>query len=343
MNRYSLFFTAPETVQVQGESVNKPRRDQVMVETKYSAISSGTELLLYTDNIPENMPVDLTLDNYSGIFAYPMKYGYATVGRVTDVGRVVDPTWVGKTVFSFHPHETHFLASETELIPLPDDLAPEDALFLPTMESAINFVMDGEPLIGERVAIFGQGIVGLLTTALLSRYPLEKILTFDFHELRRKQSTELGAAASFHPEKIDESEKIKEMLSEDDDFIGADLLFELSGASEALNDAIDLAGYESRIIVGSWYGAKKPSLNLGNAFHREHLRIISSQVSQIPSRFTGRWTKQRRLDVTISLLRQIKPSQFITHRISFNDAPKAYQLLHEKPEEALQVIFKYQT
>ena len=341
MNRNSLYFTAPETVEIQGETINQPRRDQMMVETKFSAVSPGTELLLYRNQIPTDMPLDQVLETYAGTFEYPVKYGYACVGTVTDVGRVVDPTWVGKTVFTFHPHESHFLASENELIPLPDDLSPEDALFLPHMESAVNFVMDGQPSIGETVAVLGQGPVGLLTTALLSKYPLGHLLTFDRHENRRVLSEALGADGSFEPQGAELSESVRTLLTSDGAFLGADLLFELTGEPAALNAVISLAGYESRVVIGSWYGSKTAELKLGDSFHRNHISLISSQVSRLPSKFTGRWTKQRRFEIVQSMLRETALSELITHRVPFSDAPDAYRLLAKQPEEAIQVIFEF--
>ncbi len=130
-------------------------------------------------------------------FSYPLKYGYASVGRITQIGPNVSPNLLGKLVFSFNPHETHFVSASDRLIVLPEDLTPEAACFLPNMETAVSLVMDGRPLIGETVAVFGQGVVGLLTTALLARMPLGKLVTFDRHPLRRQASLALGAGKCF--------------------------------------------------------------------------------------------------------------------------------------------------
>jgi len=341
MNRKSLYFTEPETIEIREETLNQPGRDQLLVETQSTAISPGSELLLYQGNIPADMPQDPILETYSGTFEYPLKYGYACLGKVVDVGRTVAPTWIGKTVFAFHPHESHFLATEAEIIPVPDDIDPEDALFIPNMETAISFVMDGQPMVGESVAIVGQGIVGLLTTALLRQFPLEQIVTFDLHQNRRETSEDLGASKSLNPKEKNFQNKYKTLFSREGKFAGADLIFELSGSPEALNLAMQLAGFESRLVVGSWYGSKTAEINLGESFHRNHLQIISSQVSRIASQFAGRWTKTRRFEVVQQMLRQIKPSQLITHRVAFEDADEAFELLSQKPDEAIQVVLEY--
>ncbi len=341
MNRKSLYFTQPETIEIRQETLTKPGRDQLLVETQLSAISAGTELLLYHGKIPENMPQDPSLEAYSGTFEFPVKYGYATIGKVVDVGRTVAPTWIGQTVFSFHPHESHFLATESELVPVPENLAVEDALFLPNMESAVSFMMDARPIIGESVAVLGQGVIGLLTTALLQRFPLGKIITFDLFENRREKSLELGATASFDPSRNNIEKSIGSHFSSDGEFIGADVIFELSGSPDVLNLALQIAGFESRILVGSWYGSRTANLHLGESFHRDHIRMISSQVSRISSQFSGRWTKSRRFETVIKMLNEINPSTLITHRVSFENADRAYQLLDDQPDEAIQVILEY--
>jgi len=341
MNRRSLYFTEPETIEIREETLNQPGRDQLLVETQSTAISPGSELLLYRGNIPSDMPQDPILEAYSGTFEYPLKYGYACIGKVVDVGRTVAPTWIGKSVFAFHPHESHFLATESEIIPIPDEIDAEDALFMPNMETAVSFVMDGQPMIGESVAVIGQGVVGLLTTALLKQYPLKQVVTFDLYKNRRENSEDFGASKSLDPEEKNFQKKYQSLFSRDGEFAGADLVFEISGSPDALNLAMQLAGFESRLVIGSWYGSKTAEINLGESFHRNHLQIISSQVSRIASKFSGRWSKSRRFEVVESMLKQIQPSKLITHRISFEEAGEAFELLSNKPDEAIQVVLEY--
>src|SRR5262245_53880265 len=167
MKRLALYFTAPYRVSVQEEPLAPPAADQVMVQTLVSAISPGTELLFYRGQVPTDLPVDETIAALASEVRFPLKYGYAAVGRVMAVGAQVAPDWQDRLIFSFHPHESHFLAALDELMPVPP-VSPETASFLPNMETAVNFLMDGQPLIGEQVVVFGQGVVGLLTTALLA-------------------------------------------------------------------------------------------------------------------------------------------------------------------------------
>ena len=122
---------------------------------------------------------------------------------------------------------------------------------------------------------------------------------------------------------------------------GADLAYELSGTPEALDQVIALTGFDGRVIVGSWYGSKRASLDLGGRFHRSRIRLISSQVSTIASELRGRWSKARRFEVAWEMLREIQPERFITQRIPLNEAPGAYQLLDQSPGETIQMILTY--
>jgi threonine dehydrogenase-like Zn-dependent dehydrogenase len=259
------------------------------------------------------------------------------VGEVVELGPDVENHWLARRVFTFNPHEDHFIAHIDGLLPVPEHLSTENAVFLPNMETAINFLMDGHPLIGERAAVFGQGIVGLLTTALLASFPLAELLTVDPIEKRRAVSLELGATQSISPATATEFKPARES----DTIDGYDLIYELSGTPEALDQAINLTGFDSRIVVGSWYGEKKAPLTLGREFHRNRVKIISSQVSTIAAEHRGRWDKERRFSLAWEKLTQIEPAHLITHRFHLHQAADAYRLLDQQPAEAVQIIFDY--
>jgi 2-desacetyl-2-hydroxyethyl bacteriochlorophyllide A dehydrogenase len=339
MTRLSLYFTGPKSVEVREEDVPVLKPDQVLIRTLFSAISGGTELLVYRHQISPEQALDANIRSLSGNFQYPLKYGYSAIGKVIATSPEIDPVWVGKTVFSFNPHESYFPAYPDELIEIPDGIDPLDALFLPNMETAVNLVMDGCPLLGEKVVIFGQGVVGLLTTSILAQFPLKNLVTLDRFPLRRRISQQLGAEISLDPVSKESMMQIMSLFK-DDYSSGADLTYEISGNPEALNAAIQLTGFDGRIIVGSWYGSKPVNLSL-NTFHRGRIRLISSQVSTIASNFLGRWNKNRRFNIVRQMLDKVKPSQFISRQLPLSRAPDAYRILDENPGEVIQIIFTY--
>jgi len=345
---HTLYFTAPKQVEIRESILPTLKENEVLVETTCSAISAGTEMLVYRGQFPHVVDVH---DNLSSDLNYPLAYGYACVGTVKEIGTQVDKSWRNKLVFAFQAHASHFIInpSREALILLPESISPETACFLPNMETAVNLVQDGAPILGERVLVLGQGVIGLLTASLLSEFPLESLVTVDNYELRRnairvegqrskvKNTTPRNFRLStFDPSKKDFHEQAKSILQS-----GADLAFELSGSPSALNDAIALTTFSGRVVIGSWYGQKHAEIDLGGAFHRSRIKLISSQVSTIAPELSGRWDKSRRFDVAWKALERIKPEKWITHRFSLNDAHKAYQLLDENPQETIQVIFSY--
>lgn len=337
VTRKTLYFTAPREVELREESLPALKPDEVLVETVCSAISAGTEMLVYRGQFPH---IKETYDRYSNDLEYPLAYGYACVGVVRELGEKVDAHWRDRFVFGFQPHTTHFIARTDSLLLPPASLPAEACSFLPNMETAVNLVQDAAPLLGERVLVLGQGVVGLLVASLLREFPLEVLVTSDCYELRRKASLELGVDDSFDPANLN-----MQPVPSKPQFAYAqrkfDLTFELSGSPSALNDAIALTAFSGRVVVGSWYGEKRAEVDLGGAFHRSRIQLISSQVSSIAPALSGRWDKARRFEVAWEALERIQPQKWITHRFSIEEAGKAYRLLDENPQEAIQVTFKY--
>lgn len=335
--RMSLYFTAPREVMLRREEVPPPAPGEVQVRSLISGISAGTEMLFYRGLVDEGSPLDTTIPSLREGLRRPFKYGYATVGEVESIGEGVPPQWEGRTVFGFHSHESRFNAAPSELVPVPAGIGVEDAVMLPATETALSLVMDAAPLVGEKVVVLGQGVIGLITTAILSFMPLSRLATADLLTQRRERSLVMGADVSVDPAGGPEAFLEAAGLSS----CPADLVFELTGNPQALELATHLCGTEARIIVGSWYGNQAFSCPLGEAFHRRRLRIISSQVSTVGGMLSPRWTKERRLEEAWRMISRIKPSRLITHRLPFGKAPSAYHLLDESAEDAIQVILEY--
>lgn len=336
-----LWFTAPGQVQVRTALLDAPGAGELQVRTLLSAVSAGTEMLVYRGQIPADMSLDASLSALQGGPVFPLQYGYACVGEVERVGPQLDASWLGRRVFSFTPHASRFVAHSTEVIVLPEDVPVDAAVFLANMETAINLVQDGQPGLGERVVVLGQGIVGLLLDALLTRYPLQALYGVDGLEARRARAVHLGASEAFDPQDAGDMDTLRTYLQESDSVSGADLIYEVSGVPEALNLAIDLSGYCSRIIIGSWYGSKSAALALGGKAHRNRLRISTSQVSTLAPELSGRWNKERRFAQCWDMLRRTMPQALISHRIPFNEAASLYALLHQTPADVMQAVFVY--
>lgn len=336
-----LWFTAAQQVELRAHSLPAPAPAELLVEVLCSAVSAGTELLVYRGQIPQDLPLDATLPSLQQSATYPLQYGYACIGRVKQVGANLPASWTERLVFAFQPHASHFLAPAADVIAVPDDIAAEDAVFLANMETAVSLVQDGSPGLGEQVVVLGQGIVGLLLSALLARHPLTGLFAVEGLPLRCQQAERVGVQQVFNPGSPAELAALKQRLASATGQRGADLIFETSGVPSALNLAIELSGYTSRIVIGSWYGNKSAAIALGGEAHRNRLQLCTSQVSTLAPELSGRWDKSRRFALCWDLLRQLRPSQFITHRFAIDQAATLYQQLHQGPGDILQAVFVY--
>jgi 2-desacetyl-2-hydroxyethyl bacteriochlorophyllide A dehydrogenase len=338
MKRTAVVMEAPRRVAVGREELPDPGPGEVAVQAGLSAVSAGTELLFYRGEVPPDTPLDAGLPALSGPARYPLRYGYAVVGRVIGLGPGLPGDLAGRRVFCFHPHASHLTIGGDSILPIPADVDDRDALFLANMETAVTLMLDGGPAIGETVAVFGQGVVGLLATALLARYPLKRLVAVEPIPRRRETSLSAGAHAAMESW---QPEPPAARPSPDAEGATADLVFELTGNPSALNAAIAACGFGGRVVIGSWYGTRPAALELGGRFHRSRIRLISSQVSTLPAETSARWDKARRIETAWEMIRRVKPSRFITHEMPVERAAEAYDLLDRRPEEVLQVVFTY--
>jgi 2-desacetyl-2-hydroxyethyl bacteriochlorophyllide A dehydrogenase len=328
----ALWFTAPRTAELRPEKVPPPRPGEVRIKSIASAISHGTEMLVYRGEVPAGLPLDLP--TLAGSFSFPIKYGYATVGRVLDAG--AGSFSPGDLLFVHHPHQDTFVVPAELPVRLPDGLDPTLGLFFANLETALNVVHDAPLRLGETALVFGQGVVGLLVTRLLRLAGATRVLAVDPIKKRRDLALEAGADEAFGPD-----EDLRGRILEATAGRGADLAVEVSSSGTALQAAIDAVATEGTVVVASWYGARPVELSLGGHFHRGRVRLRSSQVGRISPELGARWDRARRTEAVLGLLPGLRLEGLVSHRVPFEKAPEAYRLVDESPEETVQVVLSH--
>mmetsp|Transcript_2479 Transcript_2479/g.5805 ORF Transcript_2479/g.5805 Transcript_2479/m.5805 type:complete len:772 (-) Transcript_2479:3270-5585(-) len=326
-----IYFVGPRDVTTRKQRIPGLRPTQVLIKSSYSLISSGTELKIF-NGLFDDAALDSTIEDMKAErMAYPLAYGYCLVGHVVQCGGAVPNDLIGKLVFSFSPHASHVVTEFDNIHIVPDNISPEDAIFMPSVETALSLIHDANPRMGENVAVFGQGLIGLLVTAILSEQRQTSnsgkfgVLTaFDAIPNRLMAAARFGATQAIFP----------------GGFGGPfDVSIEVSGNSRALQSAIDLTVDGGRIIVGSWYGNSAVNLNLGIEFHRSQKTIRASQVSKIPSKLLSTWNKDRRFEFTWELVRNLRPSRMLSRVTDIKSGKDAYEALDKGAEIA--IAFKY--
>ena len=334
MKAHALWLANPRHIEARAEELDSPGPDQVLIRSRLSGISHGTEMLVYRGQVPRDLPLDLP--TLAGSFAFPIKYGYASVGEVEAVGANVEALHPGDLVFTLHPHQDRYVVPATLPVRLPEGTAAEAAVFFANLETAVNVLLDTGIRFGENVVIFGQGVVGQLITMLARRSGASQVFAVDPIAQRREQALGSGADAVF-PQDGDLAGRIRELTSGR----GADVVIEVSGAPAALQPALDSVATQGTVVVASWYGTKPVSLQLGGAFHRGRVRVISSQVGMIDPALGPRWDYARRRELVVSLLAELPLAGLITHRVPFSQAADAYRLVDTQSEQVLQVVLDY--
>ena len=331
----ALWLTAPRTLEFRRELVPPPGPGAVRVRAIASAISHGTELLVYHGEAPVDLALDLP--TLAGSFGFPLKYGYASVGHVVDVGADVAGITAGDLVFALHPHQSVFVVPAAMAIPLPDGLDPLLGVFTANLETAVNVLLDTPLRLGEVVTVFGQGTVGLLITQLLRRAGCGRVVVVDPLPQRRDLARRLGADAALAPE-----ENVVHQVRALTRGRGADTAIEVSGNPRALQSALDVVADEGTVVAVSWYGTKPVPLALGGHFHRGRVRIRSSQVGRLDPALAPRWDAARRQELVAEMLPRLRLAELITHRLPFREAPAAFRLIAEHPESTVQVVLVHE-
>lgn len=329
----AIWFPAPRRVELREELAPPPGPGQIRVCALASAISHGTERLVFRGEVPSDLPLDLP--TLAGGYGFPIKFGYASVGLVESVGPAVAGLAVGDQVFCLHPHQGCYTIPSALAQPLPAGLDPVLGLFCANLETALNIVHDAHPRLGEAALVFGQGVVGLLVSQLLQRAGV-RVFAVEPDPARQRLALDLGAAAAFAP-----GPELGERLRAHNGQRMADLAVEVSGAPAALQAAIDHVLDEGTVVVASWYGQKPVPLALGGHFHRGRLRLRSSQVGRLAPESAPRWDYARRWEAVRALLPQLRLDDLISHRFTLGQAEAAYRLLDTGGAGLTQIIFTY--
>ena len=301
MQGKALWYVGPGRAELRAEEIPAPKPGEVRVRSLFGAISRGTERLVQAGRVPASEHDRMRAPFMGGTFPFPVKYGYATVGRVEAGPAELQ----GQVVFSLHPHQSLFTVPVEAVFALPADVPPRRAVLAPNMETALNAVWDGAPGPADRIAIVGGGLVGLLVAYLCARLPGADVTVVDIAAGRAEPAQAVGAGFA-SPGSAPED---------------CDLVFHASGTATGLATALRLAGEEASIVELSWYGSGDVAAPLGEAFHSRRLRLVSSQVGKVAPSHRPRWTHGRRLAAALALLKDPVLDALLAPAAAFEELP----------------------
>ncbi|MHA7774558.1 zinc-dependent alcohol dehydrogenase [Roseibium sp. M-1] len=317
----ALWYTGPRQCELGAAALNEPGTGEVLIETLFSGISRGTEGLVFRGEVPESEWQRMRAPFQDGDFPFPVKYGYANVGRVLDG----DPGLKGRLVFSLYPHQSVFTLPSKSCVPVPDGVSAERAVLAANMETAINALWDGKPSPGDHICVVGGGVVGLLTAYVAGRLPGSRVTLVDINPARAEVAGALGLSFAL-PQDAPRDQ---------------DLVFHTSASAQGLATALACAGDGTAVVEMSWYGANHVDAPLGADFHCRRLKLVSSQVGTIPPERQARWTYRRRLETALNLLADPALDRLISHRVPFGTLPDRLPELLNKAADVLAALVVY--
>src|SRR3954452_14567949 len=234
MGDHAFWLASPGRGEIRPVDVAPPGPGEVLVRTRYSGVSRGTETLVFRGGVPESQHAVMRAPFQDGDFPAPVKYGYLSVGRVEEGPAGL----VGRTVFCLYPHQTRYVVPASAVTVVPDAVPAARAILAGTVETAVNALWDAAPLIGDRIAVVGGGMVGCSVAALLAKYPGVRVQLVDVDPSRADVVRALGADFALPADALGE----------------CDLVVHASASEQGLARSLELLRNEGTVLELSWYG-----------------------------------------------------------------------------------------
>jgi hypothetical protein len=317
----AFWITAPGHGELRPETLPAPAAGEASVQTLYSGVSRGTEALVFAGHVPASEYERMRAPFQAGEFPAPVKYGYSNVGHVLQG----PAEWQGRAVFCLYPHQQRYVVPCDALYLLPESVPPSRAVLAANLETALNGVWDSGAGPGDRVAVVGAGSVGCLTAWLVSRMPGCEVELIDINPQRAGVAAALGV----------------KFTAPDSASAEADVVFHSSGSADGLTAALRLAAFEATVVELSWYGDRSVSLALGEAFHSRRLLLKSSQAGSVPVARRARWSRRRRMERALSLLRDPALDAVINSEGPFEALPQTLSQLSRSPGDVIMHRVRY--
>jgi threonine dehydrogenase-like Zn-dependent dehydrogenase len=318
----AFWLRAPGEGEIRTVTLRPPGPDDVVVRTLCSGVSRGTETLVFRGGVPASQHARMRAPFQDGDFPAPVKYGYLNVG-VVEHG---PPGLLDRVVFCLYPHQTRYVVPAAAVTPVPGAVPAGRAMLAGTVETAVNALWDAAPLVGDRIAVVGGGMVGCCVAAVLAGFPGVRVELVDVDPGRAVVAAALGVGFALPRQAAGE----------------CDLVVHASATDAGLARSLELLGDEGEVVELSWYGDRRVSVPLGEAFHSRRLTVRSSQVGAVAPARRARRDFADRLALALRLLDDPRFDALVSQEVPFEDLPEQMARLAGEPS-ALCVRVTYRT
>jgi threonine dehydrogenase-like Zn-dependent dehydrogenase len=294
----AFWLTEPGVGEIRPVKLPGRNADEVLVRTLYTGVSKGTETLVFRGDVPESQYSVMRAPFQEGDFPGPVKYGYLNVGVVEEGPAEL----AGRTVFCLYPHQTKYVAPAQAVRLVPENVPPERAILAGTVETAVNAVWDAKPLLGDRIAVVGAGMVGASIARLLAGIPATEVQLVDVDVDKAAVAEAMGV----------------EFVTPEDARDGCDLVVHASVTEAGLARSLELLAPEGTVLEVSWYGNRTVNVPLGAWFHSRRLGIRASQVGVVAH---PRRDYTQRMATALRLLADPAFDALISDEVAFDELP----------------------
>jgi threonine dehydrogenase-like Zn-dependent dehydrogenase len=299
----AFWLKSPGQGEIRDVRLAEPGEGDVVVRSLCSGVSRGTESLVFRGGVPESQYAAMRAPFQEGEFPGPVKYGYLSVGVVEEGPARL----LGRTVFCLHPHQSRYVVPASAVTPVPDTVPAGRAVLAGTVETAVNALWDAAPLVGDRIAVVGAGMIGGSVAALLARYPGVRVQLVDADPARAALAEALGVEFALPEQALGD----------------CDLAVHASATEAGLTRSLELLAPEGTVLELSWYGDRRISVPLGEAFHSGRLVLRGSQVGRVAEARRSRRSYADRLALSLDLLADPVFDALITGECAFEELPSA--------------------
>jgi threonine dehydrogenase-like Zn-dependent dehydrogenase len=344
-----LIAVAPHTPELREYEDRDPGPGEVLVRSTLSAEKHGTTLLGYRDQNPlAGMSFDaehwllLHPDQPpSQTFYGPMSLGNLTAGIIEAVGPGVEAFAVGDRVFGYLPiRESHTVPAD-RVNRAPEGVADEMLVCTDPAMVALMGVREGLVRIGESVAVFGLGAIGLMAVRLAKIGGAAQVIAIEPLPLRAKLGPLYGADLVIDPSS---TKDVGLAIREATGMQGVDISLETSGNLNALQQSVRGTRYAGAIVTVAWYHEGAAALRLGEEWHFNRQTLISgARLESVPYRDHPRWDPARIERTILQLFAQgrLTTEGMLDPRVPIAEAADAYRLIDEHPDQCVKLAVEY--
>ena len=294
--------------------------DSVRVQVEFGAPKRGTEMTMYY--------------GLRGA-GFPQGLGNMCVGKVSEIGSEVEGVEIGERVAGYgHLKETHTWNAQ-RILKMNERMTWKEAVCYDPAHFALAAVRDGQVRVGDRVAVFGLGALGLMSQQFAKIAGADFVAVVDPIEGRRAVAEKTGADLVLDPTACNVGEALKEATGG----LGVDVAIETSANYHALDDAIRSVAFEGTVVVVGWAKECKGGLDLGAVAHFNIPNLIFARANSDPNRDHPRWSFGRIIDTCWKWLSEgrFDCEDIVAPVVPFADAAAAYEEMDNYPERSVKL------